>query len=128
MNQGDYIYTPRFCNVRISEVLSQEAAQDAGFTEPTHYEDGTYKILGKSIGYNRMIFAAVKKQNKFKVLSYIYLDSRNSFEIEPAGSDEYSFHKLCDDYVFYVDVFDTYKEAQAFCEDCHCEERREKEV
>lgn len=61
MKKGDYIYTPRFCNVRIEEVFSDETvARENGYTEPTHY-NGEYEILGKSIGWNRMIFAAVKK-------------------------------------------------------------------
>ena len=41
---------------------SREDATRDGFTEPTHYtNDSQYDILGKSIGINRMIFAAVPK-------------------------------------------------------------------
>ena len=61
MNKGDYIYTPRFCNVRIEEVFeNRDEAMENGYTEPTHYK-GDYDVLGKSIGVNRMVFAAVKK-------------------------------------------------------------------
>lgn len=61
MNKGDYIYTPRFCNVRIEEVFeNRDEAMENGYTEPTHYR-GDYDVLGKSIGVNRMVFAAVKK-------------------------------------------------------------------
>ena len=61
MQKGDYIYTPRFCTVQINEVFeSKTEARENGYTEPTHYQ-GEYEILGKSIGMNRMVFAAVKK-------------------------------------------------------------------
>lgn len=61
MNKGNYIYTPRFCNVRIEEVFkNRDEARENGYTEPTHYK-GDYDVLGKSIGVNRMVFAAVKK-------------------------------------------------------------------
>lgn len=61
MNKGDYIYTPRFCNVRIEEVFeNRDEARENRYTEPTHYK-GDYDVLGKSIGINRMVFAAVKK-------------------------------------------------------------------
>ena len=62
MKKGDYIYTPRFCTVKIEKVFQCEAnARRAGYTEPTHYIDGMYGILGKSTGINRMSFAAYKK-------------------------------------------------------------------
>ena len=62
MNKGDYIYTPRFCNVRIEEVFeNRDEVRENGYTEQTHYR-GDYDVLGKSIGVNRMVFAAVKKQ------------------------------------------------------------------
>ena len=61
MKKGDYISTPRFCTVRIEEVFENEiAANDAGYTEPTYYCQGGYKILGKSIDMYHMQFAAVK--------------------------------------------------------------------
>ncbi len=62
MKKGDRIYTPRFCTVRIEEVFeSREAAAQAGYKEPTHYVDLLYGIAGKSLGVNRMEFAAYKK-------------------------------------------------------------------
>jgi hypothetical protein len=61
MKIGDFIRTPRFCTVKINEMFdSVKAARAEGYTEPTHYE-GEYEILGKHIGINRMVFAAVKK-------------------------------------------------------------------
>lgn len=64
MNVGDRIYTPRFCTVIIKEILTPEEAYENGYTEPTHYKDSDYKILGKSTGLNHMVFAAVKIQTK----------------------------------------------------------------
>jgi len=59
--KGDMVKTPRFLNVKISEVFeSQRAASREGFIESTHYNSQEYDILGKHIGENRMIFAAVK--------------------------------------------------------------------
>lgn len=61
MKIGDTIYTPRFCTVRIEEVFeTKDEAKTNGYTEPTYYK-GDYDVLGKSIGVNRMAFAAVKK-------------------------------------------------------------------
>lgn len=64
MKKGDYVYAPRFCQVRIEKVFKNMGnANKAGFTEPTHYtwknSDG-YDIVGKHTGCNQMIFAAVK--------------------------------------------------------------------
>jgi hypothetical protein len=61
MKKGDYVQTPRFLTVRISEVLTEDEAITEGFTEPTHYEGVNYEIRGKSIDLNRMVFAAIKK-------------------------------------------------------------------
>jgi len=63
MKIGDYIYTPRFCTVRIEEIFENRTdARKAGFTEPTHYDkNAEYDIAGKNIGINRMIFAAIRK-------------------------------------------------------------------
>lgn len=62
MKKGDWVNTPRFCNVQIEKLFcSEEAARKAGFTEPTYYRNYEYGILGKSIGYNKMAFAAYKK-------------------------------------------------------------------
>ncbi len=62
MKKGDYIQTPRFLRVQISEVFeSEDDARATGFTEPTHYRDPAYGIYGKNIGQYEMIFAAFKK-------------------------------------------------------------------
>ena len=61
VNLGDYVRTPRFCTVRISAVFeTARQMREAGYTEPTYYE-GDLDIRGKSIGINRMIFAAAPK-------------------------------------------------------------------
>lgn len=62
MKKGDYVYTPRFCTVRLEKVFrSEENARKAGYIETTHYQDPKYGILGKSIGLNRMVFAGYRK-------------------------------------------------------------------
>ena len=62
MKKGDRISTPRFLWVTIQEVYENETnAREAGYTEPTHYKSSAFGILGKSIGINRMVFAAFKK-------------------------------------------------------------------
>jgi len=62
LKKGDWVETPRFLRVQIKEVLFRSDAREQGFTEPTHYwDDPNYDIFGKSIGENRMIFAAVPK-------------------------------------------------------------------
>lgn len=62
MKKGEYIFTPRFCTVKIEKVFrTQENALKAGYTEPTHYLNYEFGILGKSIGKNRMVFAGYKK-------------------------------------------------------------------
>ena len=62
MKKGDYVRTPRFLTVRIEEVYEKrEDATLNGYTEPTHYQDGQYDILGKSTSLNHMVFAAVKR-------------------------------------------------------------------
>lgn len=62
MKIGDHVYTPRFCTVYIECVFnSREDAVNAGYSEPTHYQNPEYGIVGKSIGINRMVFAAYKK-------------------------------------------------------------------
>lgn len=61
---GDYVRTPRFLNVRIENVFSsEEDMRKAGYTEPTHFVDPDYVVRGKSIGINRMVFAAAKKSD-----------------------------------------------------------------
>ena len=62
MKKGDKVRTPRFLWVTIQEVYeSREEVREAGYIEPTHYQNDAFGILGKSIGINRMIFAAFKK-------------------------------------------------------------------
>lgn len=62
MKKGDYIYTPRFCTVRIEKVFEdEESARASGFKEPTHYADSEYGIRGKSLNIRQMKFAAYKK-------------------------------------------------------------------
>lgn len=59
---GDYIETPRFLRARIEDVFySLEAAEKAGYTEPTHFRNDFYEVLGRSVGSNCMEFAAVYK-------------------------------------------------------------------
>lgn len=61
MKIGDYVTTPRFLTVKISEVYeSPLAAWEDGYREPTHYDGGIYRVYGKSVGENKMVFAAVK--------------------------------------------------------------------
>jgi hypothetical protein len=62
MKKGEFVYTPRFCSVKIQKVCrNNKTARKQGFTEPTHYESSKYDILGKHTGLNHMIFAAVTK-------------------------------------------------------------------
>lgn len=66
MKANDYVKTPRFLTVKIQEVFETvKDMYEAGYYEPTHYE-GEYAIQGKSIGINRMIFAAAKKKEEEK--------------------------------------------------------------
>jgi hypothetical protein len=69
IKQGEYIDTPRFCKVKIEEIFTyeeRESAHTQGYTEPTHYnKDERYQILGKSLGDNRMQFAAIEKVQMF---------------------------------------------------------------
>lgn len=61
MKKGDYIQTPRFLRVRIEEVFAcPEELSEAGYNEPTHYKGDDHVICGKSIGENRMVFAAAR--------------------------------------------------------------------
>ena len=62
IKKGDYIRSPRFLNVRITEVYPSVAAlEEAGFRETTHFQDPDYEVFGRSVGLNRMEFAAGKK-------------------------------------------------------------------
>lgn len=65
MKKGDYVMTPRFCTVQITEVYTNSfAAKEAGYTEPTHYMNEEWDIRGKSLGVNRMQFAAIRKESR----------------------------------------------------------------
>lgn len=65
LKKGDIVYSPRFCHLEIQKVFQSEAAaRKAGFNEQTDYKDRDYGILGKSIGMNRMIFAAYRKEGQ----------------------------------------------------------------
>ena len=62
MKKGDFIHTPRFSRVEITKVFKNEGnARQAGFTEPTHYRDWKYGVLGKHTGPDTMIFAGYRK-------------------------------------------------------------------
>jgi len=61
LKRGDYVETPRFLRVKVSEILFRNDAREQGFTEPMHYENPDYDIFGKCLGENRMVFAAVLK-------------------------------------------------------------------
>ena len=62
MVKGEYVNTPRFCQVYIQEVFDTESdARRAGYTEPTHYENNFYGVLGKSMDMYHMKFAGYKK-------------------------------------------------------------------
>lgn len=62
MKVNDYVMTPRFCTVRISEIFENKRdAVEAGFEEPTYYTDSEFGILGKSLDMYHMIFAAYRK-------------------------------------------------------------------
>jgi len=63
MQVGDWVTTPRFLSVRIKEVFDNKSlAYENGYKEPTHYRDENWEIVGKTIGLNRMIFAAYRKE------------------------------------------------------------------
>ena len=59
MQLNDYVRTPRFGTVRINAVLTPKDARTLGYTEPTHYEDEAWRVMGKHLGDNRMVFAAI---------------------------------------------------------------------
>lgn len=64
IRKGDYVYTPRFCTVKIAEIFeSEKEAAEHGYTEPTYYK-GEYDVLGKSLDMYHMIFAAAKLNNQ----------------------------------------------------------------
>jgi hypothetical protein len=62
MKLGDRVATPRFLRVRIAAMFeSIELAENCGFTESTDFRDETYHIRGKSVGENKMVFAAINR-------------------------------------------------------------------
>ena len=65
MNIGDMVSTPRFRNVPISRIFdSVEEAREEGFLVPTYYNEPTgFKVLGRSLGLNRMDFCAACVNN-----------------------------------------------------------------
>ena len=61
MKKGDYVNIPRFLRVRLEAVYGcPEELYAEGYKEPTHYKSDAYTVLGKSIGDNRMLFAAAR--------------------------------------------------------------------
>lgn len=63
MKIGDRYNTPRFCTVRISAMFnSRKEAEDAGYKEPTYWDNAEYGILGKSLDMYHMEFAGYKKE------------------------------------------------------------------
>ena len=64
ISKGIKVATPRFGVVTIEEVFdTYSAAKENGYKEPTHYH-GEIIVLGKSIGVNRMVFAAIPKEGE----------------------------------------------------------------
>lgn len=62
MKKGEHVRTPQFLTVKIEKVFRCEAnARKNGFTEPTHYKNDKYGIIGKSLGLYHMEFAVYKK-------------------------------------------------------------------
>ena len=59
--KGGWCRTPRFGMVKLEDVLDSKEALELGYTEPTHYEDPVFDIRGKSVGPNKMVFAAVRR-------------------------------------------------------------------
>lgn len=61
---GMSLRTPRFMTVTIDAVFTTaELMRQAGYTEPTHNKDRDFVIQGKSIGNNRMVFAAAPRES-----------------------------------------------------------------
>lgn len=62
MKVGDFVYTPRFCTVKITAIFASAAvAHENGYREPTYYK-GEYTVLGKVLDMYHMEFAAVPKR------------------------------------------------------------------
>ena len=63
MKVGKYVYTPRFCTVKIERVFgTAEEAGEHGFTEPTYYHRDGWTVLGHCYRPNHMEFAAVREE------------------------------------------------------------------
>lgn len=63
---GIKVKTPRFLWVSITAIYAgerdnREAANKDGYTEPAHFRDDVYDILGRSLGDNHMVFALITK-------------------------------------------------------------------
>lgn len=62
LKAGEWIDTPRFCHVKIKEVFPDEkSAKQAGYKEPTHWNNPDYGCLGKSLDLYHMEFCAYRK-------------------------------------------------------------------
>ena len=59
---------------------------------------------------------------KYKVTTYIYDNGKSEFGLAPAENDEISHFETRPLHDFYVDVFDNYKEAKEFYDECVAEE------
>lgn len=65
LHAGDYVDTPRFCHVQLERVYRDEAEMRRdGYTELTDYRNSEYVVCGKSVGLNRMTFAAALKSRR----------------------------------------------------------------
>ena len=88
IQKGDCIHTPRFLNVKIQEVFSSaEDLKKAGYTETTHFMDEDFEVYGKSLGENRMEFAAGRKRPDlvFAVISARRYSPEDTVEISLDG-------------------------------------------
>lgn len=62
MKIGDYVFTPRFCMVRIEGIYDTiQDARKSGYKEPTYYENDEYVVVGKTLDMYHMEFAAYHK-------------------------------------------------------------------
>lgn len=98
---GDYIRTPRFLSVKIEAVFDcEDAMRAAGYTEPTHFQDDDYVVLGKSLGFNRMSFAAAfKRMDDTKLRAYVALYQSQAVRNAEIfiGSDINDMEQVCED-------------------------------
>ena len=62
LKEGDDLYSPRFCWIKITKVYDTVADLfAAGYSEPTHIWNDRWDIRGRSLDMNRMDFAAAPK-------------------------------------------------------------------